>query len=250
MSNYFTEVLDDLDGLEQKLLGPDYSYYNQIKSPSEMGMSGDGNLSTMTNDIEGLIAYVELLVSGGGKASKVAGPLGDRFFLQTGAKCKDKKTGKQVDRSIYINNIPDGDIPFISSGLGMDFTNFEGLMPGTLSNLKQFNPLAIFQSFMGGINPDCMPVTLETVDASNIAGHETGYLTVTDIKSMNPCWFPDHINPVTKQSRSDCNPSRESFENQKIYRSNITELSTILAYLYFVSIILLFCYILIRVKRR
>ncbi len=31
MSNFFTEVLNDLDGLEQKLLGPDYSYSKQTK---------------------------------------------------------------------------------------------------------------------------------------------------------------------------------------------------------------------------
>ena len=35
MSNFFTEVLNDLDGLEQDLLGPDYSYYKEIKSPQE-----------------------------------------------------------------------------------------------------------------------------------------------------------------------------------------------------------------------
>lgn len=205
MSNFFKNVLSDLDGVEQELLGPDYSYKNHIKSPSEIGMSGDGNLSTMASDIGGLIAYTELLVTGGGEASKVAGPLGDQFFLKTGAQCTDTVTKKLVTRSIYINNIPQGDIPFLSSGMGMNFTVFEGLLPGILSNLTRLNPLAIFQSFLSGSHPDCMPVTLQTVDSSNQTSTGTGYLTITDVKNIDPCEFPNHTNPVTGDSRSVCN---------------------------------------------
>lgn len=206
MSNFFTEVVDDLDGLEQKLLGPDYAYYKQIKAPEYIGMSSDGNLGAMANDIGGLIAYTKLLVEGGGPASTIPRPLGDKFFLKTGAKCKDVATNKQVTRSIYINNIPDGDIPFISNGLGTDFSVFEGIVPGVMGNLAKINPLAIFQSFMGGINPDCQAVTMETVNADNFVSQDTGYISVTDLKSMNPCWFIDNINPITKKTRAGCSP--------------------------------------------
>jgi len=242
MSNFFTEVLHDLDGLEQDLLGPDYLYYKQIKSPEEIGMSKDGNIGAMVDDMAGLIAYTKLLVEGGGKASKVDGPLGDRFFLQTGAKCKDVQTGKQVKRSLYINNVPDGDIPFISSGLGTDFTEFEGLIPGTLSNLANINPLAIFQAFMSGTNPDCTTVTLETIDANNNVSTGTGFLTTTDIKGLNPCWFPDHKNPITNETRSGCNPSRQGFQN--LNGVSVGKVSTIVTYLYFISLFLLFCYVI------
>ncbi len=144
MSDFFTEVVDDLDGLQQKLLGPDYEYYKQIKAPTFMGMSSNGDLGTMANDIKGLISYTQLLVEGGGNASIVPRPLGNKFFLKTGAKCKDIATNNEVDRSIYINNIPDGSIPFISSGLGVQFTNFRGLVPGMMSNVSAINPLEIF----------------------------------------------------------------------------------------------------------
>lgn len=244
MSNFFTEVLHDLDGLEQDLLGPDYLYYKQIKSPKEIGMSSDGNIGAMVDDMAGLIAYTKLLVEGGGKASRVDGPLGDKFFLQTGAKCKDTQTGNQVNRSLYINNVPDGNIPFISSGLGTDFTEFEGLIPGTLSNLANINPLAIFQAFMSGTNPDCTATTLETIDADNNVSTGTGFLTTTDIKNMNPCWFPDHKNPITGETRSGCNPSRQGFQNQT--GVSIGKVSTIVTYLYFISLFLLFCYIIKR----
>ena len=37
--NFFEKALNDVDSLENDLLGPDYAYYKQINSPSEMGMS-------------------------------------------------------------------------------------------------------------------------------------------------------------------------------------------------------------------
>ena len=46
----------------------------------------------------------------GGGASKVNGPMGNKFFLKTGAKCKDTQSGKKVDRFMYVNNVPDGQI--------------------------------------------------------------------------------------------------------------------------------------------
>ena len=194
--------------------------------------------------------FTKLLVEGGGKASRVSGPLGDRFFLKTGAKCKDVESGQQVNRSIYINNIPDGDIPFISSGLGQDFTEFEGLIPGTLSNLANINPLAIFQAFLTGTNPECTATKLEIIDASNNASYDTKYLTMTDIKNMNPCWFPDHKNPITGESRSGCNPSRVGFQNLNQSVSPINQYSTIISYLYFTSLLLVFCYLLIKSTKK
>jgi len=196
--NFFEKALNDVDSLENDLLGPDYAYYKQINSPSEMGMSSDGSISTLTNDIGGLINYVKLLAEGGGGASKVDRPLGDKFFLQTGAKCKDIKTKESVTRSIYVNNVPDGSIPFISSGLGgVNFTEMEGLVPGTLSNMAHINPMRLFQAFMTGSNPECQALEMETIDANNIVGTETAYVTTTDISSMSPCWFSNKTNSVT-----------------------------------------------------
>lgn len=79
-SNLFQDVLKDANGVQTKLIGPDYPYYKNIKSPSQIGMSSDGNLAALGRDVNGLISYVELLVSGGGKASATGKPLGNKFF--------------------------------------------------------------------------------------------------------------------------------------------------------------------------
>ena len=258
MSNFFTEVVDDLDGLQQKLLGPDYKYYSKIVAPQYMGMSSAGNLGTMANDIFGMIAYTQLLLEGGGRASAVPGPLGDKFFLKTGAKCKDVATGEQVDRSLYINNVPDGSIPFISSGLGVQFNTFRGLLPGVMSTLPDINPLEIFQSFMAGTNPDCQKIVMETVDVNSFPSAGSGYVTLDDIKSMNPCWFPGHVNPVTKESRLcegftnlNSNTKKDiSGKKQTASKIYITETSKIMTYVYLVSILIVICYFLSRLRAK
>jgi hypothetical protein len=197
MSNIFEDALKDVNELEERILGPNYNYPNQIKSPGELGMSSTGSFKTLERDISGLIAYVELLVTGEGKASKTGRPLGNKFFLKTGAKCKDKKTGELVQRYIYVDNVPDGSIPFVTSGLGVNFTTFRGIVPGTMSNVARINPLQILQSFMMGSNPECQSITLQTIDVNNNVGTETQYIATLDIKSMSPCTFPNKKNPIT-----------------------------------------------------
>ena len=148
--NMFQEVLTNVKAAEEKYIGPDYPYYKFIKSPSALGMSGKGSLSQLGKDVNGLVNYVELLVSGGGNASATGKPLGNKFFLKTGGKCTDAASKEDVDRYIYIDNVPEGNIPLISSGMGMNFSEFKGLIPGTISNLNAFNPMSIFQSFLSG----------------------------------------------------------------------------------------------------
>ena len=99
----------------------------------------------MAKNVEGLIEYVELLVTGDSKASATGKPLGNKFFLKTGGKCaaidscsdpNDASTCEKVDRYIYVDNVPEGNIPFISSGLGVNFSDFKGLIPGAMGNLN------------------------------------------------------------------------------------------------------------------
>ena len=197
MSNIFQEVLTNARAAEEKYLGPNYPYHKYIRTPSEIGMSSRGSLSALGNNIDGLIGYVELLVSGGGKASATGQPLGNKFFLKTGAKCTDTATRQEVDRYVYINNVPQGNIPFISSGVGVNFTNFRGLIPGTISNLNAFNPMEIFQAFLSGSKPDCQELKMETIDIYNNRSTESHFVTLIDIRNMDPCPFTDRRNPLT-----------------------------------------------------
>jgi hypothetical protein len=245
MSNIFQQASQDAGGLQDRLLGPTYPYYKNIKAPDQIGMSDKGTMQQMSNNIDGLISYVEVLVSGKSKASATGGPLGNKFFLQTGGKCLDNTTdgsNNQVDRYIYINNVPDGDIPFISSGMGVNFSDFEGLIPGTMGNLNALNPFAILQSFTSGATPPCQEITMQTIDSRNNKSSETHFVTVTDIKNTNPCSFPNKTNPVTGVKCKEDFTTRGVAENA----SPVEMPDDIVAQVYFAGLACLGIYILHR----
>jgi hypothetical protein len=197
MSNFFEEVLDNAKNVEEEILGPQYPYWNNINSPSQIGMSNQGSISALAKNVDGLINYVKLLVEGTGSASKTGQPLGNKFFLKTAAKCTAKDTGDSVDRYVYIDNVPDGSIPFISSAMGTNFSEIRGLVPGTMNNLEGLNPMLMFQAFMSGSSPDCQQLTMQTIDSDNVKGEERHYVTTVDIQNINSCTFPNKTNPIS-----------------------------------------------------
>lgn len=212
MSNIFQDVLTDANGVQNKLLGPTYPYYSNIKSPPQLGMGDKGTIKQMTKDIDGLIEYVNLLVSGKSKASATGQPLGNKFFLQTGAKCaatdsctdpKDSSTCKQVDRYIYIDNVPSGDIPIMTGASGMNFSEFKGLIPGAMGDLNALNPFNMMSAFLSGSTPPCQKLTMQTISNNNTKSSETHYVTLVDITNMNPCTFSNGKNPVTGKKCSE-----------------------------------------------
>jgi hypothetical protein len=196
--NRFDKAASDPAGLQQELLGGPYSYSDQIKGPAEIGMSSKGTLKALAKDIQGIQKYIQLLVTGKSKASKTGGPLGDKYFLKTGGKCMDPVTKQKQDRYIYINNVPQGNIPLISSAAGMNFSDFRGLIPGMVSNMGAINPVAILGAFRAGSTPECQKVTLQTINNQNQKSTETHYVTTVDLQNMDPCTFRNKVNPVTK----------------------------------------------------
>ena len=194
----FEEVMNDAKGVEQKLLGPSYNYADNIKTPEQLGISNKGNLQALGNNINGIIDYTEVLVTGVSPASATGQPLGDKFFLKTFAKCIDSKTNNSVDRYIYFNNVPTGNIPFLSNATGEDFSTFRGLIPGVVSDLSILNPMTMVRSLMSGPNPPCQEITLEAIDVNNKKSMQTNFMTNADISDLDPCTIPDQINPITK----------------------------------------------------
>lgn len=250
------------------LLGPSYDYWKSIKQPDEMGMSPGFSLGALATNVDGLLSYVEVLISGTGNASVTGKPLGNKFFLPTTGKCsettvekwkkeqdedaawekayqevenklgakeitedqatklknalneqkakRDEERGQakqQVQRWIYVNNIPDGSIPFISSGAdGRGFQSLRGLIPGALGNLGALNPVQLFNGFTAGTYPDCAKITLETVNNENAKSSETHHIAMIDMVQLNPCGFPGRYNPASGKS---CQNRSEGFDEMK-----------------------------------
>lgn len=186
MGDFFGTVLNSPGNLSKQFLGQNYAYQDHIRTPNELGMSSEGSISSIGKNIGGLISYVELLVAGSGSANKnpYGRPLGDKFFLKTGGDCLDVKTGNNVSRYIYIDNVPDGTLPFISSGLdGYKFDSLRGLVPGMLTNVAKIEPTKMFSSFVLGNSPYCMEVNREVIDENGRSGSEKHHLIRADILS-------------------------------------------------------------------
>ena len=60
MSSFFNNLAGDFSKMQQELLGPDYKYYRFINTPKELGMSSDGNMGALANDVAGLVNYTKL----------------------------------------------------------------------------------------------------------------------------------------------------------------------------------------------
>jgi hypothetical protein len=249
------------------LLGPSYDYWKSIKQPSEMGMSPGFSLNALATNVDGLLSYVEVLISGSGNASVTGKPLGNKFFLKTLGQCSettaeqwkkerdedeawdkeyeevDNKEGakqitadqatklknalneqkkqrdekragdkKKVTRWIYVNNIPDGTIPFMASGSdGRTFDDLRGLIPGALGNLGALSPVQLFKGFTAGTYPDCAEVTLQTVDNENVRRSERRHVALVEMVEMNPCNFPGGFNPASGRRCPKAN--RDGFDD-------------------------------------
>ena len=256
MSNFFDDVANDISKVEKEFLGPDYKYYKYIRNPHQLGMSGDGSIGALTDDIAGIVDYVQLLVSGEGPASTTGRPLGDKFFLKTGGQCKDVKTGKLVTRSMYLNNVPTGEINFIPAMPTVDVGNsFRGIIPGILNDIGDINPLAMFSAFMEGNEPPCAEVRLDTIDENNRSTKQTGFVPINELKQLEANGdIPEGT--VTKEMLEEMNASsatKESFINMcigKLGKNKIVKSENNYQSIYISGVAILFLYVLYRMMKK
>jgi hypothetical protein len=107
--------------------------------------------------------------------------------------------------------------------MGVDFTDFKGLIPGAMSNLNVLNPYTIMQSFLSGATPPCQELTMQTIDVNNNQSSETHFVTTIDIQNMDPCTFQNNTNPVTGKS---CQETFTNNSNNNINNNNNKLLNT------------------------
>ena len=181
MSSFFKKIAKGASNTEQNMLGPDYKYYKHIRTPAELGVTSAGNLDAMGKNIGGIVNYVQLLVEGGGRASTTGGPLGSKFYVKTAGKCKDIVSEKIVPRYIYLDNVPSGNIPLISAGLGVNFSEFKGLLPGIVEDMGALNPMDLFSSFMQGATPACKEVKFPVMGDDRVGAPKSGHVAVSEI---------------------------------------------------------------------
>ena len=154
------------------LLGPKYSFADELKTPSEMGIRKDGSVDGIMRAVGGINYYVDAI--GFGESTMLANtlgmhqnPLGVQYFVKTGAMCSNG-----ADMYEYISTVPNG-LPGrvgdeVQKTLGV---KFRGLAPGIVEDAAgALNPLPMFQAVIGSGYAKCKKVTMPVGDLNGNIG--------------------------------------------------------------------------------
>ena len=192
------------------LLGPKYSFADELKTPSELGIGQDGSFDGIMRAVGGINYYTDSI--GFGEATMIAkergmnqNPLGIRYFIKTGSQCSNG-----ADMYEYVSTVPNG-LPGrvgheIEQTLGV---HMRGLAPGIVEDaVTALNPMPYFKAIIGSGYAACKKVTLPVGDMNG--------RTHSDYDPSN-VWVPDPWKPVGGQPSQtrwvfDRNVSMEDYD--------------------------------------
>lgn len=170
------------------LLGPNYSYADELATPSELGIKRDGSFNGIMRAVGGVSYYVDSIGFGETTGmSKNMGmpdqtPLGIQYFIKTGMTCSNG-----ADMYEYVSTVPNG----LSGRVGEEVertlgVRMRGMGPGILEDaVGALNPLPMLKSAMGSGYPKCKKVTSPVGD---LRGRISGY--------NNNQWIKDPVRTV------------------------------------------------------
>jgi hypothetical protein len=148
------------------MLGPEYSYADELKTPSELAIGRNGSFGGIMRAVAGVNYYVDSIGFGESTGlAKLQGfvqqPLGVRFFTKTGASCSNG-----ADMYEYVSTVPSG----LGGRVGEEVqktmgVKFRGLAPGIVEDsFKALDPRPLFQAVIGSGYSQCKKVTLPIGD--------------------------------------------------------------------------------------
>jgi hypothetical protein len=168
--------------MEDGLLGPDYSFADEIETPSELGIGRIGKVDNIVRSVAGVNYYFDTIGFGEptlfDKGMDLR-PLGIRYFIKTGQSCHNG-----ADMYEYISTVPNG-LPGrvgqqVKQKIGVEL---RGLAPGLMEDaFSAVNPLPMFDAVIGSGYAKCKKVTLPV-------GDEKG--NITAFKNPDNVWIPD-----------------------------------------------------------
>lgn len=177
-----------------QLMGPDYSYAENIQGPSSQGVGSEGSFSQLGRNADAISYYVQQLITGDP-------PLGNQFFVNTGGTCT-APDGQLRERYNYIDNMSSGSaaLPAAMSEIGSDFN---GLIPGIVDDIEGLNPIHIFTAMASDASPACLCYKCDVTSGSSYQ-----WLTT----SMSPDYSTDRCQQVDP-SNCPAPAAKESFTN-------------------------------------
>jgi hypothetical protein len=192
-NSLWSDLETGASNVDTDVMGPSYSYADNIEGPSQKGVGSSGTMSQVSRNTGAAIDYVKNLVSGPA--------LGNQYFINTGGTCvaPDKST---QSRYSYINNIASGAdlLPqSMRNELSSLTSDFNGLIPGMLEDVEGLNPVSLFTAIAADSTPTCECYTCPTS-----GGNQSRF--------MNTSLSPDYDPAIcTQVDPSLCVQSSEGF---------------------------------------
>lgn len=198
--------------VQTDLLGPAYSYADNLPGPSSLGVGSGGSFDQLSTNASAINSYVQTLITGNP-------PLGNQYFVNTGGVCT-APDGSTQPRMNYINNKASGAdlMPASMSEIGADFN---GLIPGIVGDIEGLNPVYMFSALTSDGTPAC-----ECYKCNVTSGAGSAFLTT----SLSPDFDANECQSV---AISQCKAPVEAFSNMNS-ASGIPTIIAGLLILYFV----------------
>lgn len=139
------------------VLGPDYSFADNIALPNEIGVRDGNDMASVTDAVKAVGYYVDTIGFGQSSSALTRGmglrPLGVNFWMPTGFTCSNGAKMWQ-----YSEGIPKGDAlgERIKNGLNNMGYGLRGLAPGIVEDAKEaLNPIPVMEAVFGSGYPQC-----------------------------------------------------------------------------------------------
>jgi len=190
------------------ILGPDYSYADNIPGPGALGVGSDGSFGQVFTNVGAAGTYVKTMITGDP-------PLGNQFYVNTGGSCTAPDGSIQA-RWNYVDNIPGTSAgPGALQDLSFLTSDLDGLIPGIVSDIEGLDPLYLFSALTADGTPACSCYTCPVT-----TGNASYFMT--------PELSPDFNSNCQLVDPSNCNPAPpESFTNY----GNFNYIPTLVAFI-------------------
>jgi hypothetical protein len=124
---------------ETAIMGPPYSYSDNIADPEAKGVSSEGSFNQLGTNLGAVGSYVNTLVG--------SQKMGDQYMVNTGGTCTAPDGSVQA-RFNYINNVS------------------RGLVFGVVNDIAGLNPVYLMNSVTASASPPCTCYECEVTSGS------------------------------------------------------------------------------------
>jgi hypothetical protein len=193
-SNPLWSSMSSQKDVSNDILGPPYSYADNVPGPSSKGVGTDGSFGQVFTNLGAATDYVKLMITGP--------PLGNAYYVNTGGTCT-APDGSTQSRYNFINNLSTGSnlVPQGLNELSFLTSDLNGLIPGIVGDIEGLDPLYLFNALTADGNPPCQC-------------YKCNVTTGSQYQFLSPSLSPDFdTNSCSQVDASLCTSSKESFTN-------------------------------------